>query len=182
FAKAFGVTSDFGNIAFINKARVEGLRDYGTSISPFNSFLLAQGLETLSLRMERHVENTLALAKWFERHSAVEAVNYPSLPSSPDHELAKKYLPNGAGGVLTIIVKGGRDAAKKVVENVKLAQHLANVGDTKTLIIQPATTTHHQMDEAAQLKAGIHPAMLRISVGIEHIEDIIADFKQALSV
>lgn len=180
FAENFGVNSPLGNIAFIIKARVEGLRDYGTSISPFNSFLLAQGLETLSLRMERHVENTLALAKWFEQHPAVESVNYPGLESSPDYALAKKYLPKGAGGVLTVNIKGGRDAAKKVVEKVQLAQHLANVGDTKTLIIQPSTTTHHQMDEQAQLKAGVHPAMLRISVGLEHIDDIIADFDQAL--
>ncbi|QZE15431.1 O-acetylhomoserine aminocarboxypropyltransferase/cysteine synthase [Halosquirtibacter laminarini] len=180
YAEVFGKDSDFGNIAFIIKARVEGLRDYGTSISPFNSFLLAQGLETLSLRMERHVGNTLALAKWLEKHPSVEQVNYPGLESSPDYELAQKYLSQGAGGVLTVVVKGGKEAAKKVVENVKLAQHLANVGDTKTLIIQPATTTHHQMDEEAQLKAGVHPAMLRISVGIEHIDDIIADFEQAL--
>jgi len=181
FWDVFNFDSDFGNIGFIIKARVEGLRDFGPAISPFNSFLLLQGLETLSLRMDKHVENTLALAQWLEKHPKVESVNYPGLESSPSYENAKKYLQKGAGGVLSFIVKGDKDAANRVVNNLELVSHLANVGDAKTLIIQPAATTHQQLPEEAQLAAGVHPAQLRVSVGIEHIDDIIADFEQALN-
>lgn len=177
----FNFDGPFGNIAFIIKARVEGLRDIGPSQSPFNSFLLVQGLETLSLRMERHVENTLALAKWLESHPKVKSVNYPGLESSPSFALAKKYLPKGAGGVLSFEVKGGKEAAGKVVDSLKLVSHLANVGDAKTLIIQPSATTHQQLSDEAQAAAGVTPAQLRVSVGLEHIDDIIADFEQALN-
>jgi O-acetylhomoserine (thiol)-lyase len=176
----FNFDGQFGNIAFITKARVEGLRDYGAAISPFNSFLLIQGLETLSLRMERHVENTLALAKWLEKHPKVESVNYPGLESSASYKNAKKYLTKGAGGVLSFNVKGDKKSANSVVNNLKLVSHLANVGDAKTLIIQPAATTHQQMSDEAQIAAGVFPTLLRVSVGLEHIDDIIADFEQAL--
>ncbi|MBT3382342.1 MAG: O-acetylhomoserine aminocarboxypropyltransferase/cysteine synthase [Prolixibacteraceae bacterium] len=176
----FNFDSDFGNIGFIIKARVEGLRDYGAAISPFNSFLLIQGLETLSLRMDRHIENTLALAKWLEKHPKVESVNYPGLESHESYENAKKYLPKGAGGVLSLIVKGDKGSANLVVNNLELVSHLANVGDAKTLIIQPAATTHQQLPEEAQIAAGVFPTQLRVSVGLEHIDDIIADFEQAL--
>lgn len=177
----FNFDGPFGNIAFIIKARVEGLRDIGPSQSPFNSFLLLQGLETLSLRMERHIQNTLALAKWLEKHPKVASVNYPGLESSPSYALAQKYLPLGAGGVLSFEVKGDKDAAIKVVDSLKLVSHLANVGDAKTLIIQPSATTHQQLSADAQLAAGVYPSSLRVSVGLEHIDDIIADFEQALS-
>ncbi len=180
FWDVFNFDSDFGNIGFIIKARVEGLRDFGAAISPFNSFLLIQGLETLSLRMDRHVENTLALAKWLEKHPKVESVNYPGLPTHSSYENAKKYLSKGAGGVLSFIVKGDTEAANRVVNNLELVSHLANVGDAKTLIIQPAATTHQQLPEEAQKAAGVFPAQLRVSVGLEHIDDIIADFEQAL--
>ena len=177
----FNFDGPFGNIAFITKARVEGLRDIGPSQSPFNSFLLLQGLETLSLRMERHIQNTLALAKWLEKHPKVASVNYPGLESSPSFALAQKYLPKGAGGVLSFDVKGDKDAAIKVVDSLKLVSHLANVGDAKTLIIQPAATTHQQLSNEAQISAGVFPASLRVSVGLEYIDDIIADFDQALN-
>jgi O-acetylhomoserine (thiol)-lyase len=177
----FNFDSPFGNIGFIIKARVEGLRDFGPAISPFNSFLLLQGLETLSLRMDRHVENTLALAKWLVKHPKVESVNYPGLESHPSYSNAKKYLPKGAGGVLSFIVKGDKETANNVVNNLQLVSHLANVGDAKTLIIQPAATTHSQLPEAAQIAAGVYPTQLRVSVGLEHIDDIIADFEQALA-
>jgi O-acetylhomoserine (thiol)-lyase len=177
----FNFDGPFGNIAFIIKARVEGLRDIGPSQSPFNSFLLLQGLETLSLRMERHIQNTLALAKWLEKHPKVESVNYPGLEGNPSYKLAQKYLPKGAGGVLSFDVKGDKDAAIKVVDSLKLVSHLANVGDAKTLIIQPSATTHQQLSDEAQLAAGVYPSSLRVSVGLEHIDDIIADFDQALS-
>lgn len=176
----FNFDGPFGNIAFIIKARVEGLRDYGAAISPFNSFLLIQGLETLSLRMERHVENTLALAKWLENHPKVESVNYPGLESHPSYKNAQKYLKKGAGGVLSFIVKGDKETANKLVNNLELVSHLANVGDAKTLIIQPAATTHQQLPEEAQIAAGVYPTQLRVSVGLEHIDDIVADFEQAL--
>ena len=181
FWDIFNFDGPFGNIAFIIKARVEGLRDFGPAPSPFNSFLLLQGLETLSLRMDRHVENAQKLAEWLENHPKVESVNYPGLKSSPSYELAKKYLPKGAGSMLSLIVKGGVEEAKKIVESLELVSHLANVGDAKTLIIQPAATTHQQLSAEAQLAAGVYPAQLRISVGLEHIDDIIADFEQALS-
>lgn len=177
----FNFDSPLGNIGFIIKARVEGLRDFGPSLSPFNSFLLVQGLETLSLRMERHVQNTLALAKWLEKNPHVESVNYPGLNSSPSYDNATKFLPRGAGGVLSFIVKGGKEKAEAVVNNLRLVSHLANVGDAKTLIIQPSATTHSQLPEEAQLAAGVFPAQLRVSVGLEHIDDIIADFEQALN-
>lgn len=176
----FNPDGPFGNIAFIIKARVEGLRDYGAAISPFNSFLLIQGLETLSLRMDRHIENTLALAKWLEKHPKVESVNYPGLESHESYENGKKYLPKGAGGVLSFIVKGDKESANTVVNSLELVSHLANVGDAKTLIIQPAATTHQQLSDEEQISAGVFPTQLRVSVGLEHIDDIKADFEQAL--
>ncbi len=177
----FNFDGPFGNIAFIIKARVEGLRDWGAALSPFNSFLLIQGLETLSLRMDRHVENTLALAKWLQKQPKVESVNYPGLEGNPSYENARKYLPKGAGGVLSFNVKGSKETANQVVNNLQLVSHLANVGDAKTLIIQPAATTHQQLPEEAQIAAGVFPTQLRVSVGLEHIDDIIADFEQALN-
>lgn len=181
FWDVFGENNPLGlpNIAFIIRARVEGLRDFGASISPFNSFQLIQGLETLSLRVERHVQNAQALAEWLENHPQVEYVNYPGLKSSPYHELAKKYLKKGFGGVLSFKVKGGKTAADALVDNLKLISHLANVGDAKTLIIHPASTTHEQLTEAEQKSAGVEPGLLRVSVGIEHIDDIKADLQQA---
>jgi len=170
-----------GNLAFIVRARVEGLRDLGPSQNPFGSFLLLQGLETLSLRLERHLSNTLALAQWLEKHPAVKYVNYPGLPSSPYYELAKKYLPKGAGGVLGFGFHSGYDFAKKFIDSLKLVSHLANVGDAKTLIIHPASTTHQQLEDAEQLAAGVTKDFVRVSVGIEHIDDIIADFEQAIA-
>jgi len=177
----FNFDSPLGNIGFIIKTRVEGLRDFGPAISPFNSFLLIQGLETLSLRMDRHVENTLALAKWLENHPKVESVNYPGLENNPSYANAKKYLKKGAGGMLSFNVKGDKETANQVVNSLQLVSHLANVGDAKTLIIQPAATTHQQLPEEAQLKAGVYPTLLRVSVGLEHIDDIVADFEQALA-
>jgi len=179
FWSVFGAGGPFGNIAFIIRARVEGLRDYGNALSPFNAFLLLQGLETLSLRVQRHVDNALTLAKWLEQQDWVSKVSYPGLTSSPYHELAKKYLKHGFGGVLTFNVKGGSDAAKKLVNNVKLISHLANVGDAKSLIIHPASTTHEQMSSTEQLAAGVEPDALRLSVGIEHLDDIKNDLIQA---
>ncbi len=182
FSDVFGVGSQFGNIQFIIRARVEGLRDFGAAISPFNSFLLIQGLETLSLRVQRHVENALELATWLENHPAVAKVNYPGLESSPYFENAKKYLKKGFGGMLSFELKGSKENASKLVDNLKLISHVANVGDAKTLIIQPAATTHQQLSEAEQILAGVSPNQLRVSVGIEHIDDIKADFEQAFSV
>ena len=179
FGEIFSKDSGAGNIAFIVKARVEGLRDLGPAISPFNSFLLLQGLETLSLRMERTIANTLALAKWLQVHPAVARVNYPGLPGNSNHELAKKYLQRGAGGVLSFILKADKSRSVKLVEYLELVSHLANVGDAKTLIIQPSATTHSQMSAEEQLAVGIDPGLFRVSVGIEHIEDIIYDFEQA---
>ncbi len=179
--EVFGSEGPFGNIAFIIKARVESLRDLGPSQSPFNTFLFLQGLETLSLRLERHVENTLALAKWLEKHPQVESVLYPGLESSPHHANAKKYLPKGAGGVLSFTLKGDKENATKLVDNLELISHLANVGDVRTLIIQPSATTHQQLSDEAQLAAGVTPTLLRVSVGLEHIDDIIADFEQAFA-
>lgn len=182
FSDAFGKESDFGNIAFIIRARVEGLRDFGPCLSPFNAFQIIQGIETLSLRMERHCENTLNLAQWLSDHSAVEKVNYPGLPDDSNHPNALKYLKNGFGGVLSFILKGGKEKAERLVNSLKLASHLANVGDVKTLIIQPAATTHQQLSDDEQKAAGVSPELLRVSVGIEHIDDIIADFEQAISI
>jgi O-acetylhomoserine/O-acetylserine sulfhydrylase len=180
FWDVFNFDSPMGNIGFIIKARVEGLRDFGPAISPFNSFLLIQGLETLSLRMDRHVENALALARWLEQHPRVESVNYPGLESSPSYQLAKKYFKRGAGSMLSFIVRGNKEAANRLVNRLQLVSHLANVGDAKTLIIQPSVTTHQQLSDEAQIAAGVLPSQLRVSVGIEHIDDIIADFEQAL--
>jgi O-acetylhomoserine (thiol)-lyase len=181
FWDVFGFNNPLGlpNIAFIIRARVEGLRDFGPAISPFNSFMLLQGLETLSLRVERHVQNTLALAQWLETHPQVEFVWYPGLPSSPYHELAKKYLTNGSGGVLQFGIRGGKEKAAAFINELKLASHLANVGDAKTLVINPATTTHEQLSETEQAASGVLPNQIRVSVGIEHIDDIKADFTQA---
>lgn len=181
FWDVFGEGNPLGlpNIAFIIRARVEGLRDWGASQSPFNSFLLIQGLETLSLRVERHVQNALELAQWLEQHPSVEYVLYPGLKSNPYHELAKKYLTNGFGGILQVAIKGGKESAAKFINSLKLVSHLANVGDAKTLAIHPASTTHEQLSEAEQVAAGVDPNLVRISVGIEHIDDIKADLQQA---
>jgi O-acetylhomoserine/O-acetylserine sulfhydrylase len=181
FAEVFGVNNPLGlpNIAFAIRARVEGLRDFGAAQSPFNSFLLLQGLETLSLRLERHVQNALALAQWLENHPSVEYVLYPGLESNAYHTLAKKYLKNGFGGVLQFGIKGGKSNAAKFIDSLKLASHLANVGDAKTLVIHPASTTHEQLSEVEQLASGVAPNQIRVSVGIEHIEDIKTDFEQA---
>ncbi len=181
FWDVFGADGPFGNIAFIIRARVEGLRDFGPAQSPFNAFLLIQGLETLSLRVERTVENAQHLAEWLEAHELVESVNYPGLASSESHENAKKYLKRGFGGVLTFNIKGGKENAEKLVNSLQVVSHLANVGDSKTLIIHPASTTHQQLSDEEQLASGVLPAQLRVSVGIEHIDDIKNDFKQAFS-
>jgi O-acetylhomoserine/O-acetylserine sulfhydrylase len=182
FSDVFGVNNPLGlpNIAFAIRARVEGLRDFGPSQSPFNSFLLLQGIETLSLRAERHAQNALALAKWLEAREDVEFVWYPGLESSQYHELAKKYLTNGFGGVLQFGIKGGKERAAGFIDKLKLISHLANVGDAKTLAIHPASTTHEQLSAEEQLAAGVLPNQVRISVGIEYIEDIKADIEQAL--
>jgi O-acetylhomoserine/O-acetylserine sulfhydrylase len=182
FWDIFGSNGPFGNIAFAIRARVEGLRDYGNAISPFNSFLLIQGVETLSLRAERHNSNTIELANWLETLPQIEKVNFTGLPSSPYHELAKKYLREGHFGyVFTFHIKGGYEAAKKFINNLQLISHLANVGDAKTLVIHSASTTHEQLNPAAQEAAGVFPAAVRISVGLEHIDDIKADIEQALA-
>jgi O-acetylhomoserine (thiol)-lyase len=169
----------FGNIAFIIRARVEGLRDLGASLSPFNAFLLLQGLETLSLRIDRHVQNAQTLAEWLVNHPKVEWVNYPSLPNHPYHDRAKKYLDHGFGAVLNFGIKGGLEAGRSFINAVKLASHLANVGDAKTLVIHPTSTTHQQLSESEQKSAGVTSDLIRVSVGLEHIEDIKADFEQA---
>jgi O-acetylhomoserine (thiol)-lyase len=181
FWDVFGEGNPLGlpNIAFAIRARVEGLRDFGASQSPFNSFLLLQGIETLSLRVQRHTDNALALAQWLEAHPQVEYVWYPGLESSPYHTLAKKYLTNGFGGVLQFGIKGGKEKAAEFINHLKLASHLANVGDAKTLVIHPASTTHEQLGAEEQLAAGVLPNQVRVRAGIEHIEDIKADFQQA---
>ena len=179
FQEVFGSGGTFGNIAFIIRARVEGLRDFGPCLSPFNAFLLLQGLETLSLRVDRHVSNALELARWLEQQEQVSWVNYPGLPNHPYHERAKKYLRHGFGGVLNFGIKGGLEAGKAFINHVKLASHLANVGDAKTLVIHPASTTHQQLSDNEQLSAGVTPDLVRVSVGIEHIDDIKEDFEQA---
>ena len=170
-----------GNIAYIIKARVALLRDLGPALSPFNSFLFLQGLETLHLRMPRHSENALAVARYLEKHPKVTWVNYPGLKSSPERERAAKYLPKGAGAILGFGIKGGADAGKKFIESLELISHLANVGDAKTLAIHPATTTHQQLSAEEQLATGVTPDFIRLSIGIEHIDDIIADIEQALT-
>jgi O-acetylhomoserine/O-acetylserine sulfhydrylase len=181
FWDVFGEGNPLGlpNIAFIIRARVEGLRDFGPSLSPFNSFLFLQGLETLSLRVQRAVDNALALAQWLEKHELVEKVNYPGLESSPYHKLAKKYLRNGFGAVFSFTLKGTKQHTTNFVDNLKLVSHLANVGDCKSLIIQPSATTHQQLSEEEQISTGVLPNLLRISAGIEHIDDIKADLQQA---
>jgi len=184
FWDTFGEGNPLGlpNVAFGIRARVEGLRDFGPAISPFNSFLLLQGLETLSLRVERHVENALKLAQWLEKHEEIIWVNYAGLESSPYHEIAKRYLKRGFGGVLSFKIKGGKERADALVDNLNLISHLANVGDAKTLIIHPSSTTHEQLSPEDQKASGVEPGLLRVSVGIEHIEDIIDDLSQAILV
>ncbi|RRB02211.1 O-acetylhomoserine aminocarboxypropyltransferase/cysteine synthase family protein [Larkinella rosea] len=181
FNDVFGIGGPFGNIQFIIRARVEGLRDWGPALSPFNSFLLLQGVETLSLRVDRTVENALAVAKWLEQHEGVESVYYPGLESSPYHELAKKYLKRGFGGVMMFKLKAGSAAADQFIDSLTMISHLANVGDLKTLIIHPAATTHQQLSSEEQFSAGVEPGLLRISVGTEHIDDIKADLEQAFA-
>jgi len=179
FWEIFGTDGPFGNIAFIIRARVTGLRSIGPSMSPFNSFLFLQGLETLSLRVQRTVDNALQLAEWLQSLKEVEFVNYPGLKGNRYYELGKKYLKHGFGGVLSFKVKAGKEVADKIVNNLKLISHLANVGDSKTLIIHPATTTHEQLSEEEQRSAGVEPGVLRISLGIEHIDDIKEDLEEA---
>lgn len=169
----------FGNLSFILKARLEGLRDWGPAISPFNSFQLIIGLETLSLRLDRHNSNAAQLATWLDAHPGVKSVLYPGLASHPSHDAAKKYLRNGFGSVLSFELNGTKEQTSKLVESLQLISHLANVGDAKTLIIQPSATTHSQLSEEAQLAAGVTPSLLRLSVGLEHIDDIIGDLEQA---
>jgi O-acetylhomoserine (thiol)-lyase len=176
YAQALGVGSAFGaNLSYIFKIRLTLLRDTGAAVSPFNAWLLAQGLETLSLRIERHVSNAKTLATWLEKQPQVEKVNYASLPSSPWHKLATKYAPTGSGSVLSFEIKGGIEAAQKFVEALKLHSHVANIGDVRSLVIHPASTTHSQLSPAEQLTAGVTPGLIRLSVGIENIEDIKAD-------
>jgi O-acetylhomoserine (thiol)-lyase len=170
-----------GPIAYIIKARVEGLRDMGTALSPFNSFLFLQGIETLGPRMDRHISNAIAAAKFLEGHKSVKWVKYPSLPSSPYHELAKKYTPKGAGAVFSFAIEGGYEAGVKFVDSLKLFSHLANVGDARSLVIHPASTTHQQLSAAEQAAAGVEPDMIRLSIGIEDAEDILWDLDQALA-
>lgn len=181
FWDVFGEGNPLGlpNIAYIIRARVEGLRDFGPALSPFNSFLFLQGLETLSLRVQRAVDNALILAQWLEKNPNVESVNYPGLESSTYHKLAKKYLRNGFGAVLSFTVKGTKENSSQLIDSLKLISHLANVGDAKTLIIQPSATTHQQLSEEEQISSGVLPTLLRISVGLEHIDDIKADLQQA---
>ncbi|PVY38880.1 O-acetylhomoserine aminocarboxypropyltransferase/cysteine synthase family protein [Pontibacter virosus] len=181
FWEVFGSDGPFGNIAFATRARVEGLRDFGPALSPFNSFLLLQGLETLSLRVDRTVQNAHALAEWLEQHEQVESVNYPGLASSKYHGLARKYLKRGYGGVLSFNLKGDKKQTEVFVNSLQLISHLANLGDAKTLIIHPASTTHQQLSEQEQLSAGVTPTLLRLSAGIEHLDDIKADLEQAFA-
>lgn len=181
FTDVFNPESDFGNIGFAIRARVEGLRDYGAALSPFNAFLLIQGLETLSLRVQRHADNALAVAKWLDADDRVSWVSYPGLASHESHAMAQQYLTNGFGGVLSFGIKGGFEAGKRFIDNTVLASHLANVGDAKTLVIHPASTTHQQLSAEEQESAGVKQDLVRISVGIEHIDDIIADIDQALT-
>jgi O-acetylhomoserine (thiol)-lyase len=174
-------TGAFGPLAFIVKARVQGLRDTGACMSPFNAFLILQGAETLHLRMARHSENALAVAQYLAKHPRVEYVNYPGLETSPYHALCRKYLPQGAGALLTFGIKGGYTAGKTFINSVKLFSLLANIGDAKSLVIHPASTTHAQLTEQEQADTGVTPELLRLSVGIEDIRDILADLEQALA-
>jgi O-acetylhomoserine (thiol)-lyase len=173
-------SEQYGPAAFIMRARTEGLRDFGACLSPTNAFHLLQGIETLPLRMERHVRNTDAVLAFLSGHEAVAWVIHPRLPSHPDHELAKRLLPHGAGSIVSFGVKGGRAAGRKFIESVRLASHLANVGDAKTLVIHPASTTHQQMSAEQLAAAGLGEELIRLSVGIEASEDIVADLAQAL--
>ena len=178
YAQALGVGSAFGaNLAYIFKIRLTLLRDIGAAVSPFNAWLLAQGLETLSLRIERHVANAHAVATWLEAHPAVAKVNYASLPSSPWNPLAKKYAPKGSGAVLSFELKGGVEAGKKFVEALQLFSHVANIGDVRSLVIHPATTTHSQLTSEEQLAAGVTPGLVRLSIGLENIDDIKTDLE-----
>lgn len=170
----------FGNISFIIKARVEGLRDIGPCVSPFNSFLFLQGIETLGMRMDRHLENALVVAKHLEGHDMVKWVKFASLPSSPYHRMAKKYTPKGAGAVFSFGVKGGYEAGKKLIDKLKIFSHLANLGDARSLVIHPASTTHQQLGMAEQQAAGVTPELVRLSIGLEDVEDLIWDLDQAL--
>jgi O-acetylhomoserine (thiol)-lyase len=182
YAQALGVGSAFGaNLSYIFKIRLTLLRDIGAAVSPFNAWLLAQGLETLSLRIERHVENAKAIAIWLEKNPQVEKVNYASLPSSPWHKLANKYCPKGSGSVLSFEIKGGIEAGKKFIEALKLLSHVANIGDVRSLAIHPASTTHLQLSPAEQLTAGVTPGLVRLSIGIENIKDIQADLESAFA-
>ncbi len=180
FWEVFGSGGPFGNIAFAIRARVEGLRDIGAALSPFNAFQLIQGVETLSLRVQRHGDNALELAQWLRSHPQVAWVEYLGLPDNLYNAKAKRYLRNGFGSVLNFGIAGGAKAAQRFIDHVELASHLANVGDAKTLVIHPASTTHQQLSDAEQRQAGVRPDLIRVSVGIEHIEDIKADFDQAL--
>jgi len=182
FARDLGVGSPLGaNLAFILKARVQLLRDLGPAVSPFNAFLIAQGVETLSLRVERHVENALKVAQWLDAHSQVESVAYASLPSSPWKALADKYAPRGAGAVVAFEITGGAEAGKKFVEALTLHSHVANIGDVRSLVIHPASTTHSQLSPQDQAAAGVTPGLVRLAVGIEHIDDILADLEQGFT-
>ena len=174
-------TSAFGNLAFILKLRVQGLRDLGAALSPFNSFLFLQGLETLPLRITRHSENALAVARWLETRDDVAWVSYPGLESHPSHKLAKRYLTGGFGGIVTFGVKGGVEAGRKLIDNVQIFSLLANVGDAKSLIIHPASTTHSQLEPEEQASTGVTADLIRLSVGLEHIDDLLADLAQALA-
>ena len=169
-----------GGLAYIIKARVQLMRDLGACVSPFNAFMFLQGLETLSLRMERHVENALAIAKFLQEHPSVTWVNYPGLSENSEYQKAQKYLPKGAGAILTFGIKGGVEAGKKFIDSLEIFSHLANVGDAKSLVIHPASTTHQQLTEEQQIASGVLPEMVRLSVGIESIEDLKADLDQAL--
>jgi O-acetylhomoserine (thiol)-lyase len=174
-------TEVFGGLAFIIKARVEGLRDFGPCISPFNSFLFLQGIETLKFRMEQHSRNAQQVAEWLEKHPAVSWVKYPGLASSPYRGLARKYLPQGCGSIVTFGIKGGLEAGRKLIDSVQLFSHLANLGDAKSLIIHPSSTTHQQLSDEQQIEAGVTKDLVRISVGIEDVEDIIWDLEQAIA-
>jgi len=171
----------FGNLAFIVKARVEGLRDFGPCISPFNSFLFLQGIESLKFRMEQHSRNALAVTQWLSAHPAVSWVKYPGLPSSPYYQLAQKYLPLGQGSIATFGIRGGLEAGRKLIDNVKVFSHLANLGDSKSLIIHPASTTHQQLTDEQQVEAGVTKDLIRISVGVEDLDDILWDLDQAIA-
>jgi O-acetylhomoserine (thiol)-lyase len=172
----------FGNLAFILKLRVQGLRDLGAALSPFNAFLFLQGLETLPLRIQRHSENALAVAKWLEKRDGVTWVSYPGLESHPSAKEARKYLKGGFGGIVTFGVRGGVDAGRRLIDNVQIFSLLANVGDAKSLIIHPASTTHSQLDPSEQESTGVTPDLIRLSVGLEHVDDLIADLDRALSI